>query len=257
MVKPISISRPVNQTAASRRATPPRTYSDLIALANDPHAYAGFLADGTRAGTFTPEIEQLLEKYGAMRARQNGKTNRVAGDDGAETQQAYGDGASTGPGPAAPAEDPAGRAAAPLAATNLMGLRVRALDRGNIGTIIADNGATCDVHFDGTEGSATVPLAKSELKRLDNGRLLSEPDAPAAPPIQPIPITQLARDYPTLREPVIDGLLRVGETANIIAAPKVGKSWSTYGLALSISAGQPWLGRFGCPAGKVLLYNRQ
>jgi hypothetical protein len=46
-----------------------------------------------------------------------------------------------------------------------------------------------------------------------------------------------------LRRPyVIDGLLRVGEVMNVIAAPKVGKSWLVYNLALSTACGREFLG---------------
>ena len=39
---------------------------------------------------------------------------------------------------------------------------------------------------------------------------------------------------------------------NIIAAPKMGKSWLAYGLGLSIGTGGDWLG-FPCHPGRVLL----
>ena len=46
-----------------------------------------------------------------------------------------------------------------------------------------------------------------------------------------------------LRRPyVIEGLLRVGEVMNVIAAPKVGKSWLVYNLALSTACGREFLG---------------
>jgi len=64
---------------------------------------------------------------------------------------------------------------------------------------------------------------------------------------------KLARNHPELRPPVIDGLLRQGEVANIIAKSKSAKSWTAYGLALSVIAGGEWLGRFACTAGRVLL----
>lgn len=56
---------------------------------------------------------------------------------------------------------------------------------------------------------------------------------------------------------VVDGLLRQGETANVIAAPKVGKSWLTYGLALSKATGRAWLVQFDCPAGRVLIIDNE
>ncbi len=74
---------------------------------------------------------------------------------------------------------------------------------------------------------------------------------------EPINVGQLIADHPRLKEPVIGGLLRRGETANIIAAPKVGKSWLGYSLALSIVMGLLWLGRFQCRQGRVLIIDNE
>lgn len=64
---------------------------------------------------------------------------------------------------------------------------------------------------------------------------------PNAPPVA-INAKTLTQRYTEYREPVIEGLLRKGETMNIIAGPKVGKSWLVLSLALSLSNGNPWLG---------------
>jgi hypothetical protein len=53
----------------------------------------------------------------------------------------------------------------------------------------------------------------------------------------------VAETNKTLRKPIINGILRRGETMNFIASPKVGKSWMAYGLALSVVAGKPWLNK--------------
>lgn len=63
---------------------------------------------------------------------------------------------------------------------------------------------------------------------------------------------ELRRRFPTQREPIIDGLLRRGETMNIIASPKVGKSWMVAGLAYAIAGGTEWLG-CQCTLGRVLI----
>lgn len=68
--------------------------------------------------------------------------------------------------------------------------------------------------------------------------------------------SQLEFDYPSLREPVIEGLLRVGEVANIIAPPKTGKSFLAGGLAWCVATGRPWLGR-NVLQGKVLLLDNE
>lgn len=62
--------------------------------------------------------------------------------------------------------------------------------------------------------------------------------------------------HPVLAPAVIDGLLRKGETANIIGSTKAGKSWMILGLALSIAQGRPWLGR-EVKQGKVALIDNE
>jgi len=58
------------------------------------------------------------------------------------------------------------------------------------------------------------------------------------------------------REPLIDGLLRRGETMNVIAAPKTGKSWLVMQLAFSLAHGVSWMGR-ECSKGTVLLIDNE
>jgi hypothetical protein len=72
----------------------------------------------------------------------------------------------------------------------------------------------------------------------------------------PTPIGELVRRHPKRRPPLIDGLIRRGDVMNIIAAPKVGKSWLTYHLALSIADGRDWHG-FSCRRGRVLLLDNE
>jgi hypothetical protein len=66
----------------------------------------------------------------------------------------------------------------------------------------------------------------------------------------------VCQEYPSLRKAVIHGLLREGETMNVIAAPKAGKSWLVQNLALSVATGQPWLG-FPAEHGRVLLLDNE
>lgn len=70
-------------------------------------------------------------------------------------------------------------------------------------------------------------------------------------------VRELLLAYPNLRPPILDGLLREGETMNVIAGSKVGKSWLTIDLALSIATGRPWLGRFPAERGKVLIIDNE
>ena len=66
----------------------------------------------------------------------------------------------------------------------------------------------------------------------------------------------LTATFPTVRPPVIDGMLRRGEVMNVIAAPKVGKSWLIHALALSVATGRDWLG-FPTERGPVLLIDAE
>ena len=52
----------------------------------------------------------------------------------------------------------------------------------------------------------------------------------------------LIEQYVDYRPSIIEGILRSGETMNVIAAPKVGKSWLVLSMLLSLSNGDKWLG---------------
>ncbi len=66
----------------------------------------------------------------------------------------------------------------------------------------------------------------------------------------------LCREFTELCKPVIHGLLREGETMNVIAAPKTGKSWLVLNLALSVVTGMPWL-EFPTEPGRVLIIDNE
>lgn len=70
-------------------------------------------------------------------------------------------------------------------------------------------------------------------------------------------VRQLINAYPELRRPVIHNLLREGETMNVIASPKVGKSWLVLDLALAVATGRPWLGAFETERGDVLIIDNE
>lgn len=75
--------------------------------------------------------------------------------------------------------------------------------------------------------------------------------------LEPLTVRDLIGTFPELRKPVIHGLLRQGETMNLISAPKMGKSWLVTDLALSISTGRDWLGQFRCERGDVLILDNE
>lgn len=67
---------------------------------------------------------------------------------------------------------------------------------------------------------------------------------------------EMEETYTELRPPLIHGLLREGETMNIIASPKVGKSWLVLDLAEAVATGREWLG-YPCEQGKVLIIDNE
>jgi hypothetical protein len=73
----------------------------------------------------------------------------------------------------------------------------------------------------------------------------------------PCSLKQLVTNHPTLRPAVIDGLLRTGETMNLVAAPKAKKSWLTNSLALAMVTGGTWLEKFPCTPGRVLILDAE
>jgi hypothetical protein len=70
-------------------------------------------------------------------------------------------------------------------------------------------------------------------------------------------VGRLLADYPELRRPTIHGLLREGETGNLISASKKGKSWLAVDLALAVATGRLWLGTFQTAKGKVLILDNE
>ncbi|MEZ6233429.1 MAG: AAA family ATPase [Phycisphaerales bacterium] len=93
---------------------------------------------------------------------------------------------------------------------------------------------------------------------VDLSEFMTEPPQ-ATGPLEPcpVPVGELVAAYPQLREPVIHGLLRAGETMNVIASPKTGKSWLTLDLAIAVATGRPWLGRYQTEAGPVLIIDNE
>ncbi len=75
--------------------------------------------------------------------------------------------------------------------------------------------------------------------------------------LKPISVRKLLADHPDLRPPILHGLLRVGETMNLIAPSKVGKSWLVTDLALSVVTGRPWLETFQAERGDVLILDNE
>lgn len=73
---------------------------------------------------------------------------------------------------------------------------------------------------------------------------------------KPVPVDRIIDAESKLREPVVDGLFRVGDIANVIAATKVGKSWMALGLAFAVAQGNEWMG-FKTNQGRVLIIDNE
>ena len=91
------------------------------------------------------------------------------------------------------------------------------------------------------------------ITELNNKHLISE-KPPPTPKI--IPIKELLEIYTELKEPIIDGLFRVEEIVNLIAAPKTGKSFLALLIALSIAIGRN-IFEFKTRQGKVLILDNE
>ncbi len=85
-------------------------------------------------------------------------------------------------------------------------------------------------------------------------RVLSGQEIDQGPRI--VSVNELIESHPHQSEPIVDGLLRRGETMNLIAAPKVGKSWLAHSLASAVVSGNQWLG-FGITSGNVLVIDNE
>ena len=129
------------------------------------------------------------------------------------------------------------------------------------------------------------PLSDSELQRtIRNGRDRGTPPPPKLPetraaaepvgnrsgvvqqqqlataadyePRRPFSLGQTMQNPEPLHEPILNGLLRRGESMNLVAAPKTGKSWLVTQMALSVATGRLWIG-FSTTPGKVLLVDNE
>ncbi|MEM1186807.1 MAG: AAA family ATPase [Planctomycetota bacterium] len=120
-------------------------------------------------------------------------------------------------------------------------LKRRILDAASLALSSASNG-----HAGAEVLSSLHSFAEDELRTVERQNRVDK-----------FTLGTLVADYPRLNEPIVEGLFRRGETCNVIAASKVGKSWFAYGLALSIISGWHWLGRFPVARGRVLLIDNE
>jgi hypothetical protein len=94
-----------------------------------------------------------------------------------------------------------------------------------------------------------------------DGRVAAQPMHNGQVPTPPMPeivtVAELSRRHPRLREPLIEGVLRLGETMNVISASKIGKSWLIAALAVAIATGRRWLDTFATAQGRVLIIDNE
>jgi hypothetical protein len=84
-----------------------------------------------------------------------------------------------------------------------------------------------------------------------------EAEMPAdAEPRRPLSLSALLSEFPQMRPPLVEGLLRQAEICNLIAPPKTGKSWLVNSLALSHATGRPWMGA-EVTRGRVLIVDNE
>jgi hypothetical protein len=111
--------------------------------------------------------------------------------------------------------------------------------------------------WDADEGRYGQGIIQAAIAEADD---LIKRACPSPEPMSPEPLIQLytlaelrAADLPS-PEPVVDGLINAGETVLLVGRPKVGKSRLVQQLTLSLSRGEPWLGKtIPCPRRVLLL----
>lgn len=116
-----------------------------------------------------------------------------------------------------------------------------------------------EARFDGYEWHEVVDMVLDAAYRADREDAQTDTsNTTICPPIQRKgSLREIIERHPKQKPYVIDGLLREGETCNVIAAPKVGKSWFVYYVALSIVMGWSLFGKFCTAAGKVLIVDNE
>ena len=112
-------------------------------------------------------------------------------------------------------------------------------------------------HHDSCDWGWVDLRARFEPKPDRQNREHGQHHEPTRAAIEIVQFGDLRVRHPHLNPTVIEGLLRQGETGNVISYSKIGKSWMMYDLALSLITGRPWLGRFNTSPGKVLYIDNE
>lgn len=121
------------------------------------------------------------------------------------------------------------------------------LKKRDMNDIAAEGQAAFDDWWNDTSNMTRISLPRSE----DPLQVSAEYQSPI------INILSLIQHYPNLKQPIIHGLVRQGEVMNIVAPPKVGKTWLTLGIAFSIMGGLHLFDTFLCERGRVLIIDNE
>lgn len=99
---------------------------------------------------------------------------------------------------------------------------------------------------------------KPSPRMLDDGSGgTSTLNTPKESPFKPMTVRQVVATHKEMRPPIIDGLLRVGEVCNVIASPKVGKSYFVSNLCWAAISGQEFLGFETVQRGEILILDNE
>lgn len=125
------------------------------------------------------------------------------------------------------------------------GTLVRAKDRDNFGTVLADDGDTCSVRFVSPDGAvATVALPKSQLVTKGGLPLIDQAEPPAFANVIG------TRDFLTMdlrQEYLVKDVIVCGQQGTIGGRSKCCKTLVALDMVLSVASGTPFLNHFEVP----------
>lgn len=99
-----------------------------------------------------------------------------------------------------------------------------------------------------------VPLADLVQKLEDKAESIRRRQREVTPGFYTA--SELVVKFQAMQEPIIDGVLRRGETMNLVGPSKMHKSWMVLGMCLDVATGDDWL-TFPTKPGKVLLLDNE
>lgn len=93
--------------------------------------------------------------------------------------------------------------------------------------------------------------------RMSEFTIDENPHLPKDEMLRIVNLEHLEETFPHERQAIVDGLIRTGSVMNIIAAPKIGKSFLTSNLAMCLITGKPFLGFPIARQGKTLVVDNE